>query len=390
MPHAIAVGNEVIQVFDPIVHDPVDAAADAGRRRSIAPSTGDERWIRCERPVVLSGGELTLCDARPRLRRAHRLLPGAAARQGQQRHLHRRRPRPPAGDAARPDEPLDRAAGPAHRLPVAAHRPQVHGAVRRGGGVLHQPAARPTSSTRPSCAGSATRSTSGRCRRPSTARSSATSAPSYGIPYAEPMFADLLRDYHDREDKPLLACYPRDLLSQLRDFAIYAGRRRRWLAEASSIGPGTTTSSASDRAPPRRLDGAGSRPRHQTNRKRSRTMKNTRALVMIGISVVAALGAVWARRRAGWQASGDERRQGRVAATDIEIGSRLTAPDAARWPTGRRTAYRQARSTDDKKARRPRDARGACRRASRCSKRGSPRWAPRAACRPSSPRASGR
>ena len=48
-------------------------------------------------------------DARSRLRREHALLPGAAARQGEQRHLHRRRPRPAARDAAGPDEPLGRA-----------------------------------------------------------------------------------------------------------------------------------------------------------------------------------------------------------------------------------------------------------------------------------------
>ena len=44
-----------------------------------------------------------------------------------------------------------------------------------------------------------------------------------GITYADEMFGYLLRHHHDREDKPRLACYPRDILSQLRDFAIYEG-----------------------------------------------------------------------------------------------------------------------------------------------------------------------
>ena len=53
----------------------------------------------------------------------------------------------------------------------------------------------------------------------------------YGIAYAEPMLQYLLRNHHDREDKPRLACYPRDLLSQLRDFAIYEGTEPTLSAE---------------------------------------------------------------------------------------------------------------------------------------------------------------
>lgn len=52
VPHAILVDAEVIQVFDPLVHHAVGAgpvAADA-----------DLRWVQCRRPVVMSGGELTL------------------------------------------------------------------------------------------------------------------------------------------------------------------------------------------------------------------------------------------------------------------------------------------------------------------------------------------
>ena len=164
------------------------AGAPAGRSdgagpamRSTARATGDARWVLCERPVVLSGGELTLAMLDLDFDEAHALLPGAAARQGEQRHLHRRRPRPAARGAARPDEPLDRAARPAHGLPVAAHRPQVRGAVRRDRRLLDQPAPDGPRSTRRSCAGSATRSTSGRCRRTSTARSSAGVCAELGI-----------------------------------------------------------------------------------------------------------------------------------------------------------------------------------------------------------------
>lgn len=52
VPHAIYAAGEVIQIYDPLVH--VDAASQTDSQ-SI-----DRRWRLCERPVVMSGGELTL------------------------------------------------------------------------------------------------------------------------------------------------------------------------------------------------------------------------------------------------------------------------------------------------------------------------------------------
>jgi hypothetical protein len=59
IPHAIEVGNEVIQLFDPVVHHPIahdgprGAGLDRGRNQ-------DDRWVLCRRPLVLTGAELTL------------------------------------------------------------------------------------------------------------------------------------------------------------------------------------------------------------------------------------------------------------------------------------------------------------------------------------------
>lgn len=57
IPYAIAVENEIIQVFDPLVHEPVTERANPAsfERRNV-----DERWLSCKRPIVLTGGELTL------------------------------------------------------------------------------------------------------------------------------------------------------------------------------------------------------------------------------------------------------------------------------------------------------------------------------------------
>ncbi len=62
IPHAVAVEREIIRLYDPINHKPVNGE-DAGRD-SEAEKGGegghDKRWVLCKRPVVLVGGELTL------------------------------------------------------------------------------------------------------------------------------------------------------------------------------------------------------------------------------------------------------------------------------------------------------------------------------------------
>ena len=56
VPHALYVGGQIIAVFDPVNHVPVidmpneDTAVDAI----------DRRWVRIQRPIVMTGGELTL------------------------------------------------------------------------------------------------------------------------------------------------------------------------------------------------------------------------------------------------------------------------------------------------------------------------------------------
>jgi SpoVK/Ycf46/Vps4 family AAA+-type ATPase len=57
IPHAISVNESIISVFDPIIHR-------AASRESVGPElrleTGhDPRFVCCERPVVMAGGELT-------------------------------------------------------------------------------------------------------------------------------------------------------------------------------------------------------------------------------------------------------------------------------------------------------------------------------------------
>jgi hypothetical protein len=51
LPHCIEVGGQIIRFFDPIVHQPLPEEEDA---------SADPRWVRCKRPVVLTGGELNI------------------------------------------------------------------------------------------------------------------------------------------------------------------------------------------------------------------------------------------------------------------------------------------------------------------------------------------
>lgn len=51
LPHAVEVDGQIITVYDPIVHARVEESET---------DTHDERWVRCHRPSVLVGGELTI------------------------------------------------------------------------------------------------------------------------------------------------------------------------------------------------------------------------------------------------------------------------------------------------------------------------------------------
>lgn len=51
-PHAILVGNQIIKFYDDTLHEPIP------HDKEMPPL--DARWVPCKRPVVISGGELTL------------------------------------------------------------------------------------------------------------------------------------------------------------------------------------------------------------------------------------------------------------------------------------------------------------------------------------------
>jgi hypothetical protein len=58
VPHAVAVGNEIVEVFDPLVHHPVADPEAPFHRGLDRHDRHDERWVLCHRPAVIYAGEL--------------------------------------------------------------------------------------------------------------------------------------------------------------------------------------------------------------------------------------------------------------------------------------------------------------------------------------------
>lgn len=221
VPHALAVGGEVVQMLDPLVHRPVDGprAEFAGLDRECAT---DGRWVVCDRPVVLSGGELRLSMLDldfDETTRYYQAPPHVKANNGiyivddlgrqivTPRELMNRWVVP----LDRRRDYLSLRTGHKFAVPfdvVVVFSTNLRPAdlvddafLRRLGYKIHL--------------GPVSEDDYRRIFRDVCAE--------FGIGYVEDAFQHLLRLHHQREDKPLLACYPRDLLSQLRDFAAYQG-----------------------------------------------------------------------------------------------------------------------------------------------------------------------
>ncbi len=60
VPYAIEVGGEIITVFDPSIHISIDMEAPRSGLTDVRREEIDRRWVPCRRPLVITGGELTL------------------------------------------------------------------------------------------------------------------------------------------------------------------------------------------------------------------------------------------------------------------------------------------------------------------------------------------
>ncbi len=60
VPYAVEHGGQVIAVYDPVVHNRVLDEEEQGNRLRLSAQRADARYLLCERPTVMTGGELTL------------------------------------------------------------------------------------------------------------------------------------------------------------------------------------------------------------------------------------------------------------------------------------------------------------------------------------------
>ena len=222
IPHAIMVDREVLPFYDTLVHEAVEENAElpAGYDRRAMP---DLRWLRIKRPAVLVGGELTLpmldveYDAGTRLYHAPTHL---KANNGIFIIDDLGRQRCSAVELMnRWIVPMDRridylSLHTGYKFPVPfdmiivfssnfAPDQLADGAfLRRLGYKIH--------------VGAVTRDQYERIFR--------TVCDNYGIAFDAASFQYLLDEHHGKEQRPMLACYPRDLLAQVRDIARYHDR----------------------------------------------------------------------------------------------------------------------------------------------------------------------
>jgi len=60
VPHAIECQGNIVQVYDPIYHQPIEKDSRRSALTVAKESTYDRRWAKCRRPFIVSGGELSL------------------------------------------------------------------------------------------------------------------------------------------------------------------------------------------------------------------------------------------------------------------------------------------------------------------------------------------
>lgn len=222
VPHAIMVDREVLPFYDSLVHEAVDepdAAASGLERRAAT----DGRWIRIKRPTVMVGGELNLAMLDVQFDHGTRMYHAPS-------HLKANNGIFIIDDLGRQRcsavelmnrwiVPMDRrqdflSLHTGYKFPVPFDMIIVFSSnfapdVLADGAFLRRLGYK-------ILVGAVTRAQyeqifRGVCR-------------DYDIAFDDASFDYLLQEHHDKEQRPLLACFPRDLLAQVRDVARYYQR----------------------------------------------------------------------------------------------------------------------------------------------------------------------
>lgn len=222
LPHAIMIDGEVIQMYDPVVHCAMDEGIEPAHS-SHSRSQVDARWVLSARPAVLTGGELTLDMLDLRFdfsTRFYQAPPHLKANNGIFIVDDFGRQRCSAVELMnRWIVPMDRRVdylslhtGHKFRVPFdvivffSSNLPPAKLAdasfLRRLGYKIYV----------------------GPLTEEEYQRVFIAVCAQYGVPFSIDAFNYLLHEHHYKEDRALLACYPGDIVSQVRDIAVYEGR----------------------------------------------------------------------------------------------------------------------------------------------------------------------
>jgi DNA-binding PadR family transcriptional regulator len=222
VPYAIEVGNEVIQVFDPVVHQPVPmddsrrSVLDRGRNH-------DGRWVLCQRPVVMTGAELT--------------LPMVDLQFDQKARFYQAPPQIKANNGLFIVDDLGRQLVSPQDLmnrwivPLDRHVDYFGLHTGKKFQVSFDVIVVFSSNLQPSKLADEAflrrlgyKIFVGPLPEADYRRIFMQVCAQNGIPFEESGYRYLLNELHSPNDKPLLACLPRDILNQLRDFARFNDR----------------------------------------------------------------------------------------------------------------------------------------------------------------------
>lgn len=220
VPYAIYVGGEVIQVFDPILHEAIPDQHDSGS--SAIRSDVDRRWVLCRRPFVLTGGELSLrmLDLQfDPVSRFYQAPPHVKANGGMfvvddlGRQLVS-----PRELMNRWIVPLDRHVDhltlhTGFKLTVPFDMSVVFSTNLRPDQIADEAFLRRFGY----------KIFIGPVDEPSYRKIFGEACASLGVHYDASALDWLMQERHLRQSRPLLACYPRDLAGRIRDFAVYEG-----------------------------------------------------------------------------------------------------------------------------------------------------------------------
>jgi DNA-binding PadR family transcriptional regulator len=228
VPYAILVDNEVIQIFDPLIHEPIQMSSNGGSLDRV--DIYDERWVPSRRPAVITGGELTLgmldldfdetarfYQAPPQVKANNGLL--VIDDLGRQLVS-------PQNLMNRWIVPLDR------RIDYLALHTGTKFTVPFDVTVIFSSNIPPTKlADEAFLRRLGYKIYIGAMNQEEYRGIFQQVCSEFAIDYQEESFNYLLQNLHNKYQKPLLACIPRDLLSQVRDYATYSNNEPRLTEE---------------------------------------------------------------------------------------------------------------------------------------------------------------